>query len=95
MKLTGLLLAAALMEESSRSGLAIGLLLAGGLFILVGHIRILILAFRKGTGWGVNCLLVPVVVLIFVLIHWDEAGSMFLLELAGFGLLIWSVMLGG
>jgi hypothetical protein len=95
MKLTRFILVAALMEESSRSGLATGLLLAGALFIVIGQIRILVLAFRKGVGWGVSCLLVPPVALIFVLLHWDIAGSMLLLELAGFGLLFWSGMLGG
>jgi len=95
MNLTGLTLAAALIDESSRSGLAIGLLLAGGLFLLAGHVRISVLAFRKGPGWGVNCLLVPGVALFFVLTHWDEAGSMFLLQLAGAGLLAWAVLFGG
>jgi hypothetical protein len=95
MIVSGLTIAAGLLQESSRSGAGVGLLLAGGLIIIVCQIKILTLAFRKSVGWGLTSLFIPVVALIFVLTHWDEAGSTFLLQLVGSGLLIWAVMLGG
>ncbi len=88
-------LAAALLQDSSRSTTATALFLVGGAFILIGQFKIIVLAFRKGLTWGFNCLLVPGVTLIFVLLHWDIAGSLFLLQLVGAGLMFMSIMMGG
>ena len=88
-------LAAALLQDSSRSTAGTALFLVGAAFILFGQFKIVVLAFRKGLTWGFNTLLVPGVSVIFVLLHWDIAGSLFLLQLFGFGLLFMSIMLGG
>jgi len=52
------------------------LLAAGGLWFLV-------VAFQESPLWGLGCLLVAPVSLIFLILHWDEAGKPFLVQLAG------------
>ncbi len=64
------------------------ILFVGFVIILFYGIRILIIAFRKSFLWGLGCLLVPFVDLIFVILHWDETRSPFLKCLLGLPFLI-------
>ena len=55
------------------------LLLGIGVFIaLVYSIRFIIVAFQTSILWGLGCLLVPPVSLIFLFVHWKEAKLPFL-----------------
>jgi hypothetical protein len=63
--------------------MGIALMVIGGIVALVGGIGILIAAFREGIVWGLGCLVVPLVSLIFVVTHWQETKKPFLLNLAG------------
>jgi len=56
--------------------LGIGLSVVGGLWLLIT-------AFQESVGWGVACLLLPIVGLIFVFLHWEDAKKPFLVGLAG------------
>ncbi len=49
--------------------------------MLVGGIMVLIEAFRAGVLWGIGCLILPIVSLIFVFMHWRAAKKGFLLQL--------------
>jgi hypothetical protein len=64
------------------------LLIVGIILALVGGIGMLIVAFRESVLWGIGCLLIPLVSLIFVISHWDEAKKPFLIQLAGVVLMI-------
>jgi hypothetical protein len=64
------------------------LLVVGIILALIGGIGMLIVAFRESVLWGIGCLLIPLVSLIFVISHWDEAKKPFLIQLAGVVLLI-------
>lgn len=55
---------------------------------VVGGLWLLITAFQESVGWGVACLLLPIVSLIFVFLHWEDAKKPFLIGLAGNLLLI-------
>jgi len=55
---------------------------------VVGGIWLLITAFQESVGWGVACLLLPIVGLIFVFLHWEDAKKPFLISVAGNLLLI-------
>lgn len=59
------------------------LLILGLILAVIGHIGILIEAFKEGIAWGLGTLLVPIVALIFVVLHWQETKKPFLLSLAG------------
>jgi hypothetical protein len=67
------------------------LMIAGGLFIGIGSLWFLSVAFRFGVLWGLLCLFVPFAALIFLITHWDDAKRPFLLSLLG-GLLFGASM---
>lgn len=73
--------------------LSILFLAVGVIVLIVGAIGMLIAAFHEGIGWGLGCLLLPIVTLIFTVVHWDEAKKPFLTKLAGAGLVVVGVLL--
>jgi len=56
----------------------VALILIGGVISLFYGIQILILAFQASILWGLGCLLIPLVDLIFVIAYWDTAKAPFL-----------------
>lgn len=64
------------------------LLFIGFVILLFFGIRILIIAFHKSFLWGLACLLLPFVDLIFVIMYWDETKSPFLKALLGIPFLL-------
>lgn|GEM_PF-2371145 len=59
-------------------------LLAGGILIaLVSSISFVVGAFRVGVWWGLGCLFVAPVSLVFTVVHWKVAKRPFLVNLAG------------
>jgi hypothetical protein len=60
------------------------ILIALGVIVsFVGFIRLLVVTFQESILWGLGCLFVPFVWVIFLIMHWDKAGKPFLIELAG------------
>ena len=55
--------------------------------IVVGGILLLIEAFKEGIIWGLSCLLISPVALIFTILHWDVAKKPFFIQLFGVGFL--------
>jgi hypothetical protein len=45
---------------------------------LIFGIQLLVIAFNTSILWGIGCLFVPFVGLLFVILHWDEAKTPFL-----------------
>ena len=66
----------------------IALTLIGGIMILFYGVQILILAFQASIFWGLGCLLIPFVDLIFVVVHWDTTKTPFLRILLAMPLVI-------
>ncbi len=60
----------------------------GGIMSLIYSIIVLIKAFQTSIWWGIGSLLIGLVGLIFVLMHWAEAGKPFLMSLLGVGIMI-------
>jgi hypothetical protein len=52
----------------------------GGLIAFIGGLMIIIAAFRIHVGWGLGCIFVPFVSIVFIIAHWSEAKR---------GVLIW------
>ena len=63
-------------------------ILLGLVILLIGSISYLIAAFRAGILWGLGCLLLPPVSLVFLFVHWQEAKKPFLTQLLGWGLIL-------
>ena len=65
--------------------IAIGYL--GIALIIIGGIGTLIAAFKTSILWGLGCLLIAPVSLIFLVLQWDVAKNPFFLQLVGLALL--------
>jgi hypothetical protein len=64
------------------------LFLLSAVLTVVGGFWVLIVAFRTGLLWGLGCLFIPFVELIFVVTHWEEAKRPFLLQVIGIAILV-------
>ena len=71
------------------------ILLVGGLAILVGNIWFLGEAFRTSILWGLGCIFIPFVSLIWLVSNWDRGRAPFLVSLAGGGVAFLGMMIGG
>lgn len=69
------------------------LTLVGGVTAFVGGIMILIKAFQKSILWGLGSLIIPFVILVFVILNWEESKQGFLIWLAGFIVIILGTVL--
>ena len=74
--------------------MALLLLWTGYALCGLGGLWVIVLAWQKGILWGLACLLFPVLQLIYVGLNWKQAKSAFFLQLAGFGALILSAVVG-
>ena len=70
-----------------------GLFLVGIMVAIVGWIMIVIAAFRVSAGWGVGSLLIPLIALIFVITHWQDARRPFFIQLGGTALFVIGAMM--
>lgn len=55
----------------------------GVLIVCIGGIMTLVAAFRQNVWWGLGCLFLAPVNLIFLILHWAEAKRGFFVSLAG------------
>jgi hypothetical protein len=55
----------------------------GLILMLVGGIIFIISAFREGILWGLAVLFLPIVPLIFLILHWQRAKEGFFIQLYG------------
>lgn len=67
----------------------------GGLFAIISGILILMAAFQESVLWGIGCIVVPLVSLLFVLNHWEETKRPFFGQILGVGLFILGGVLTG
>lgn len=56
--------------------------------LLIGGIGTLIAAFSTSVWWGLGCLLISPVSLVFLILHWDVAKNPFFLQVAGLVLML-------
>ena len=59
----------------------------GVALVIIGGVGTLIAAFKTSILWGVGCILLAPVSLIFLVLHWNVAKNPFFLQLAGLVLL--------
>ncbi|MDT8389353.1 MAG: hypothetical protein RRC34_02475 [Lentisphaeria bacterium] len=60
----------------------------------LGFFLFMMEAFKENMLWGLGCLIIAPLQLIFLLLYWDVAGKPFLIEAAGFALLCLGLFLG-
>ena len=66
----------------------------GSIVVLIGAIWIIVEAFKTSILWGIGTLLLPIITLIFVFMHWDDAKKPFMIYLAGIALVVLGVLIG-
>lgn len=67
----------------------------GSGIMVIGCIGFLIAAFKQSILWGLGCILLSPISLVFLIIHWNEAKNPFFLQLAGMGIIFLAVFMGG
>ncbi|TCH65027.1 hypothetical protein E0409_03160 [Acinetobacter sp. ANC 4862] len=55
---------------------------------IIGGIGFLITAFKNSILWGLGCLLLYPVSIIFLILNWNDAKNPFLLQLLGIGIML-------
>ena len=65
-----------------------GIEMLGLAILVIGGLWLLIEAFTASILWGIGCLLITPVSLVFIFVHWDRAKSPFILQLVGLALII-------
>ena len=55
----------------------------GFLILLIGSIGFLIAAFKNSILWGLGCLLISPISIIFLILYWNDAKNPFFLQLIG------------
>ena len=58
----------------------------GVAIFIIGGIGTLIASFKTSILWGLGCLFIAPVSLIFLILHWDVAKNPFFLQLIGIAL---------
>ena len=71
------------------------LVIVGGITTVIGGIRLIIAAFRTKILWGLGCLFMFPIMLLYTLLNWSAAKGPFLNYLAGIVLLIVGVAMAG
>jgi len=56
----------------------------GIIIFIIGGILFLIESFKKSIIWGLACLFIAPIVLVFTFLHWDVAKKPFFIILTGF-----------
>jgi hypothetical protein len=62
---------------------------------LLGGIWLLIVAFKESIWWGLGSLFIPLVSLIFVVLHWSVAKTPFLISLVSVAMIITGAFMTG
>lgn len=66
---------------------------AGFIIFLIGSIGYLIATFRTSIIWGLSCLFLPFVSLIFLFVHWKKASKPFFISMTGIAIIFLGVFL--
>jgi hypothetical protein len=70
-------------HQIGNSTLSMILLVSGLVVFLIGSTWYLIATFRVGILWGLSCMLLPFVSLIFLFVHWKVAAKPFFISMLG------------
>jgi membrane protein CcdC involved in cytochrome C biogenesis len=67
-------------------------IIIGYVVCLAGGIWFLVEAFRESILWGLGCLLLGPVSIVFLILHWDVAKRPFFLQLKGLAVILIAVL---
>jgi len=58
------------------------------LFLTIGWIWFVVAAYSEGFWWALGCFFIPIVSLVFLIMHFDKAKVPFFVQMIGFALLV-------
>lgn len=70
-------------------------IIIGLIIFVIGGIGFLIATFRTSLLWGLGCLFISPLQIIYLFVHWDSAKKPFLIQLTGGLVMLASVYLQG
>ena len=73
--------------------MAEALIILGALIAFVGGIWLLVVTFQESILWGIGSILLPLVSLIFVVMHWDVSKKPFLIQVVGCVIVIVGILM--
>lgn len=62
--------------------------LIGIIIFVIGGILFLIESFKESIFWGIACILITPIVLVFTVMHWDVAKKPFFIQLTGIAVML-------
>ena len=71
------------------------IIIIGVLIAFIGGIFFLIETFKESIIWGIACIIISPISLVFALLHWDVSKRPVLIQLAGFGVIFIGAFIGG
>jgi hypothetical protein len=71
------------------------IIISGVLIAFIGGIFFLIETFKENIIWGIACIIISPISLVFALLHWDVSKRPVLIQLAGFGVIFIGAFIGG
>lgn len=72
--------------------ITLGIMILASVIYIFGWLMFLVAAFRESIWWGLACLFIPIVQLIFLIVHWREARKPFFLQLLALVLFIVAIL---
>lgn len=79
-------------NRSGNNLLSTILAISGLIAFLIGSVGFLIATFRAGILWGLSCMFLPFVSIVFLFVHWKTAAKPFLISMLGIAILFLSTM---
>ena len=73
------------------AALGVLFIVAGLIVAAWGNIWFLVIAFKESALWGLGCLIVPFVSLIYLVMRWQECWRAFVLNIVGIAV-FWGVL---
>lgn len=64
------------------------LILMGSPILIIGEIWFLIACFKKSIWWGLGCIFLPFIEIIFLFVHWNVAAKPFGIQIIGIALML-------
>lgn len=71
------------------------IVIIGILIAIYGGILFLIATFRESIIWGIACIIISPISIVFALLHWDVSKRPVLIQLTGFAVIFLGAMIGG
>lgn len=71
------------------------LFLGGLVAMIVAQLWFIVLAFKQHWAWGLGCLFVPFISLVFLIVHFSKAWKPLILGFVGLGITVVATIQGG